>query len=74
MEIQEIFEKYWNQILLLITALGIGLRIVFNFFLKKKEINHSIFQKNKIEALIRFYNAYSELKSMWTKLPSLSNI
>jgi hypothetical protein len=66
---EEIFVKYWSQILLLITTIGIGLKMVFNYRLKKKEINHSIFQQNRMDALVRFYNAYAEVNSMWVKLP-----
>lgn len=43
--------------------------MIFDFLLKKKEINHGIFQKNRMDALIRFYSVYAEVKSMWVKLP-----
>ncbi|KUO67470.1 MAG: hypothetical protein APF83_05235 [Lutibacter sp. BRH_c52] len=67
--IQKILEDYWSQILLLLTGLGIVMRLIFDFLLKKKEINHGIFQKNRMDALIRFYSVYAEVKSMWVKLP-----
>lgn len=67
--LQKIFEDYWSQILLLLTAIGILLRMVLTFFLKKKEINHGIVHKNRMDALIRFFNAFAELKGMWVKLP-----
>ena len=67
--LQNILEDYWSQTLLLLTAIGFLLRITFNFFLKKKEINHGILHKNRMDALIRFFKAYAELKSMWVKLP-----
>lgn len=67
--LQKILEDYWSQTLLLLTGLGILMRLIFDFLLKKKEINYGIFQRNKMEALIRFYNAYAEIKSMWVKLP-----
>lgn len=67
--IQKILEDYWSQILLLLTGLGIIMRMIFDFLLKKKEINHGIFQKNRMDALIRFYSVYAEVKSMWVKLP-----
>jgi hypothetical protein len=67
--IQKILEDYWSQILLLLTAIGILLRMVLTFFLKKKEINHGVIHKNRMDALIRFFNAFAELKSMWVKLP-----
>lgn len=67
--LQNILEDYWNQTLLLLTAFGILLRMVFNFTLKKKEISHGINHKSRMEALIRFFNAYAEVKSMWDKLP-----
>jgi hypothetical protein len=67
--IQEILENYWSQIILLLTGLGIVMRMIFDFLLKKKEINHGIFQKNRMDALVRFYSIYAETKSMWVKLP-----
>lgn len=67
--LKNILEDYWSQSLLLLTAIGFILRMTFNFFLKKKEINHGIIHKNRMDALIRFFNAYAELKSMWVKLP-----
>lgn len=67
--LQKILEEYWSQTLLLITAIGFILRMIFSFILKKKEIYHGINHKNRMDALIRFFNVYAEVKSMWTKLP-----
>ncbi len=67
--LQKILEDYWSEILLFLTWVGFLLRMVFAFFLKKKELNHGIIHKNRMEALIRFFNAFAELKSMWIKLP-----
>jgi hypothetical protein len=67
--LKNIFEDYWSQILLILTGIGYLLKISFDFFLKKKEINYGINHKNKMDALIRFFKAYAELKSMWNKLP-----
>jgi hypothetical protein len=67
--LQKILEDYWSQTLLLLTAIGFILRMTFSFFLKKKEINHGIIHKNRMVALVGFFHAYAELKSMWIKLP-----
>jgi hypothetical protein len=67
--LKNIFEDYWSQILLILTGIGYLLKISFDFFLKKKEINYGINHKNKMDALIRFFKAYAELKSMLNKLP-----
>jgi len=66
---EKILENYWSQILLLLTAIGFVIKMIFNFILKKKEINHEIIYKHRINALNRFFNIYSEVKSMWEKLP-----
>jgi hypothetical protein len=67
--LQKILEDYWNQVLLLLTAIGIITQMIFSFLLKKKEISHGINHKNRMDGLIRFFNAYAEVKSMWVKLP-----
>ena len=67
--LQKILEEYWSQTLLLLTVIGIILRMIFSFLLKKREINHGINYKNRMDALIRFFNIYAEVKTMWTKLP-----
>ncbi|BDD12675.1 hypothetical protein FUAX_51070 (plasmid) [Fulvitalea axinellae] len=67
--LQKIFEEYWNQTLLLLTFFGISLKMIFTFYLKKREVSHGIVYQNRMEAVIRFFNAFAEVKSMWQKLP-----
>ncbi len=68
--LKEIFEVYWEKLFILLSLIGIGMKMIFSFVLKRKEINHSIFQKNKMETLIRFYNAYAEMKNVWRDIPA----
>ena len=67
----KIISTYWSQITILLLALGYLLKLYLNYLTKKKEINHSLFQKMMMDSVYAFYNSYSQIEELWRDLPLL---
>lgn len=69
MEVLEmIFTKYWPQVTLVLGAFAYFIQRLFDYKSKKVEINHSIFQQNRIDAVNRFFKTYNDAKRAWHEL------
>ena len=66
---KELITDYWAQISLIIIGLGYLTKIVLDYLTKRKSINHSLFQQNKIDALKDFLASYSDTLLMINRLP-----
>ena len=64
----EIFTTYWSQIVLLAAGAGYLIKVFIENKYKKVEINHSVFQQNKINAISAYFAAYAEAELMWNHL------
>ncbi len=65
---QKIFTDYWGQITLLLLAISYFVKRVFDNKSKKIEINHSLFQQNRITAINTFFKNYAKAELMWNQL------
>ena len=69
MIIDEIFTKYWNQITIFLFAIGYFVKLVFDNLKNKREINHNLFQQNRLNSLNRFFKSYSGVEQMLISMP-----
>ena len=63
--IKELLTIYWGQITVLLLGLGYFIKRYFDSKSKKLEINHSLFQQNKINAISTFFYNYAKVESTW---------
>jgi hypothetical protein len=68
MNITELFTTYWSQLTLILLGIGYFIKRVFDNISNKREINHNLFQQNRIDSLNRFFKAYSKTEQMWTSI------
>lgn len=68
MKIEELFTTYWSQVTLLLVGVGYFIKRVFDQKSKKLEINHSLFQQNRIVAVSNFLSAYGKTELMWREI------
>jgi len=68
MKLSELLTTYWSQVLLLLLGIGYILRRLLDDRSKRHEINHSIYQKCKLDAIRNFFLHYEDAKSMWYNL------
>ncbi len=64
MKIEELFTTYWSQVTLLIIGIGYFIKRIFDQKSKKLEINHSLFQQNRINAVSKFLSTYAKTELM----------
>lgn len=69
MSIKQLLTEYWSQITFILLGLGILLKIILDFISKKKEIDHSLFQERKLEAVNVFFSNYSRIEQFWIEIP-----
>lgn len=69
MSLKELLTDYWSQLTFLLLGIGIIIKIILDFISKKKEINHSIFQEKKLQAVNNFFRHYSKIEQHWIELP-----
>jgi len=72
MEFKELLITYWSQVTLLLLAIA---SLIFYFIKrhfdnksKKIEINHSIYQQNRLSAVNRFFENYAKAELMWNHI------
>jgi hypothetical protein len=66
--LEKIFTTYWSQVTLILVGLGYFIKRLFDNNSKKQEINHSLFQNKKLEAVNSFFSTYAKSKQMWTHI------
>ena len=69
MSLKELLTDYWSQLTFLLLGLGIIIKIILDFVSKKKEINHSLFQEKKLQAVNNFFQHFSKIEQHWIELP-----
>jgi len=72
MTFKELLTTYWSQFTLILIAIG---SLIFYFIKryfdnssKKIEINHSLFQQNRLNAVNEFYKNYSKAELLWKQI------
>lgn len=68
MTLKDLLTTYWSQATLVLVALGYLAKQVLDIKSKKIEINHSIFQQNRLMAIKNFFLNYSRTELMWHQL------
>jgi hypothetical protein len=66
--LKELLTTYWSQTTLVILLSSYFIKRIFDNRSKKLEINHSLFQQNRIDAINRFFSIYAEVQLMWQQL------
>jgi len=72
MTIKDLLTTYWSQFTLILIAIG---SLVFYFIKrhfdkssKKIEINHSLFQQNRLKTVTDFFANYVRAETMWNQI------
>tara|TARA_R110002033_G_C3808533_1_gene231916 strand:+ start:24 stop:548 length:525 start_codon:yes stop_codon:yes gene_type:complete len=68
MEIKELLTTYWSQLTLLLLGVGYFIKRVFDNISNKREINHNLFQQNRLKAVNDFFTSYAKTERMWRDL------
>lgn len=68
MELTEILTTYWSQFLLLFAVVGYFAKRAFDLSSKKTEVNHNLFQQNRLSTVNRFFENYSKSELMWYQI------
>jgi hypothetical protein len=68
MLIKELFTTYWSQVTLILLALGYVIKRILDSKSKKIEINHSLFQQNRITTVNRYFAKYAAVELMWNHI------
>ncbi|MEO6329752.1 MAG: hypothetical protein ABIO55_12505 [Ginsengibacter sp.] len=68
MTLKELFTTYFSQVTLLLLSIGYIVGTIVNYRSKKLEINHSLFQQNKILAVSNFMSNYAKTELMWSHI------
>lgn len=65
---REIFTVYWSQVTLILLGIGYLIKRILDNKSKKKEINHSLYQQNRLIAINNFFRNYSTVELMWKQI------
>ncbi|MBK7626012.1 MAG: hypothetical protein IPJ16_02220 [Bacteroidales bacterium] len=68
MEIKDLLTTYWSQVTLMLFAVGFLLKRILDNKSKKIEINHSLFQQNRLIAVKLFFSKYAKAELMWHQI------
>jgi hypothetical protein len=68
MEIKDLLTTYWSQVTLILIAIGYLVKRILDNKSKKIEINHSLFQQNRINAVKMFFSKYAKAELMWHQI------
>lgn len=66
--IKDLLTTYWSQMTLIIVAIGFLIQWTLNLKSKKVEINHSLFQQKRLDAVDDFFTSYAKTEQMWANL------
>ena len=72
MKIEELLTTYWSQITLLLLAIGYFIKRILDNISNKREINHNLFQQNRLKAVNDFFTSYAKTERMWRDLSIIS--
>jgi hypothetical protein len=76
MTLGEFITTYWSQITVFTFGVGFFLKSLWNFVIKKREINFNLFQQRKLDSVNCFYSTYAKTEQMWKGIsiyPILNN-
>ncbi|KJF44640.1 hypothetical protein [Draconibacterium sediminis] len=65
MEVKDLLTTYWSQMTLVLLGIGYLIKRVLDIKLKKREINHDLFQRNRIGVVNRFFESYAQMELVW---------
>ncbi|NQU85785.1 MAG: hypothetical protein HQ541_08500 [Mariniphaga sp.] len=68
MELKELLTTYWSQVTLILIAIGYFVKRLLDIKSRKIEINHSLFQTNRITSVNNFFSNYSKVDLMWDQI------
>ena len=68
MEIRELLTTYWSQVTLLFLGIGYFIKRIFDNISNKKQINHNLFQQNRLKVVNDFFSSYAKTEQMWRDL------
>lgn len=68
MTLKDIFTTYWSQVTLILLAIGYLLKRLLDNRSRKMEINHSLYQQNRILTLKSYFSNYAKAELMWQQL------
>ncbi len=68
MTLKDLLTTYWSQVTLILLALGYLIKRILDIKSKKTEVNHSLFQQNRIIAVKTFFSKYAKAELMWHQL------
>lgn len=66
--LRELLTTYWSQLTLLILGGAYFIKRAFDKADKRIEIDHTLFQQNRIIAVNEFYRNYAKAELMWSQL------
>jgi hypothetical protein len=68
MEFKELFTTYWSQVTLLLIGIGYFIKRGFDIKTRKIEVNHSLYQQNRLSTVNRFFENYAKAEMMWNQI------
>lgn len=68
MELKDLFTTYWSQVTLLHIGISYFIKRGLDIKSKKIEINHSLYQQNRLSAINRFFENYAKAELMWNQI------
>ena len=68
MDFQKLFSEYWSQVTLLLLAISYFIKRIFDNKSKRIEINHSLFQQNRLTAVNSYFKSLARTELMWRQL------
>lgn len=68
--VKEILTVYWPQTVLIVASLGYLVKRIFDLRSKKIEQKHSLFQQNRMNAIMEFINCYLKLEHNYKMIQS----
>ena len=68
MKLTDLFTTYWSQVTLILLALGYFIKRILDNKSKKIEINHSLFQQNRINTVNRFFSVSVKVELMFNQI------
>lgn len=66
--IERILTNYWGQVTLILLAVAYFIKRIYDNKSKKIEINHSLFQQNRLNVVNDFFANYAKIELMWEQL------
>ena len=72
MKLEDLLTTYWAQTTLIITLLigviGYFIKRFFDTKSKKIEINHTLYQQNRLTTVNRFFESYADAEKLWNEI------